>query len=117
MTPIEIFGQYLKQMREENNFSLKSFAYQIDLSLLEYSEVEEGLTIKYMTGLRAAVAPYLLHINEIPNKRDKFKELYNLAIEYQKKLDEELFPSQRVIPIVPESHSEIDQMVNEMDGI
>jgi len=127
ITPIEIFGNHLRELREQAKFSRKSFAYQIDLSLLEYTELEEGLSIKYMTGLRSCIAPYLLHIQEIPEKRIRFKELYDDAIKYQSKLDDEMIQSfkltsdsespERTIPLTPNSHNQIDEMVNEMDYI
>jgi len=130
--PIVIFGEYLRYTRESTGYSIKSAAYQLGLSNFEYIQLEEGLEIKYMTSLRSCVAIYLLHINEIPDKKEKFQSLYREAVDYQGKLDDELvsaykatlFPEEissnipeRSMPVVPDSHTEMDQIMNEMDGI
>jgi transcriptional regulator with XRE-family HTH domain len=99
-TPFSVFGDYLRELREESGYTLKSFAYQMDLTTDQYRQIESGgdRCTSYMTSLRSSIVPYLLHINSIKEKKEKFFNLYKLAVEHTWEMNPESKPLKRSEP-------------------
>lgn len=132
ISAIVIFGKHLKKLREEAGFTLKSFAYQLDLENREYLQVEEGIDVQFMTPLRSDIAPRLLHINDDVSKRETYYKFYRAARDLHHILEEEKHKeyirtlTPEVIAMAPAPHVmnpenreqiEIQSIVNEMEGI